>query len=54
MKKFDHLIKEAGPFLSADATPEAIEEAGRKILCLIYDEHTTNFNLNNIRLRKFE
>ena len=54
MKKSNHIIKEAGPFLSAQATAEEIKEAGIKILCLIYDEKTTNFNLNDIRLKKFE
>ena len=53
MKKSNHIIKEAGPFLSAQATAEEIKEAGIKILCLIYDEKPTNFNLNDIRLKKF-
>ena len=38
MKKRNHIIKEGGPFLSANVTPEEIEEAGRKIICLINDE----------------
>ena len=54
MKKRNHIIKEAGPFLNINATHEEIEEAGRKILCLIYDGKTTHYNLNEIRLKKFE
>ena len=34
MKKGKYIIKEEGSFLSANATPEEIEEAGRKIICL--------------------
>ena len=54
MTKRKHIIKEAGPFLLANAAPEDIEEAGRKIICLIYDDKNTEFNLNEIRLKKFE
>ena len=54
MKKSNIIIKEAGPFLNPNATKKEIEEAGRKILCLLYDEKTTHFNLNEIRLKKFE
>ena len=38
-----------GPFLSPSATPEEIDEAGRKIFCLIYNEEDEHFNLDNIR-----
>ena len=54
MKKSNHIIKEDGPFLSAQNTDEEIKETGINILCLIYNEKTTNFNLNDIRLKKFE
>ena len=54
MEKRNHIIKEGGSFLSANATPEEIEEAGRKIICLIYDEKNINYNLNDLRLKKFE
>ena len=36
IKKCDIISKEAGIFLSKDATHEQIEEAGRKIICLMY------------------
>ena len=52
MKKGKYIIKEEGSFLSANATPEEIEEAGRKIICLIYDEKNINYNLNDLRLKK--
>ena len=54
MRKSISISKEASPFLSKDATQEQIEEAGRKIICLIYDEKATHFNLDLIRLSKFE
>ena len=38
MEKRNHIIKEGGSFLSTNATPGVIEEARRKIICLIYDE----------------
>ena len=53
-KKYTHIIAEAEPFLSPNATPEEIEEAGRRILCLLFDENNTTFSLNNIRRKKFE
>ena len=52
MKKRDHIIREGGSFLFANATPEEIEEAGRRIICLIYDEKNTDYNLNDLRLKK--
>ena len=42
MKKINHIIKQGGSFLSVKATPEEIEETGRKIVCLIYDEKNKN------------
>ena len=54
MTKYKHIIKEGGPFLNPHATKEEIEEAGRKIICLIYDEKAEHFNLNDMRLKKFE
>ena len=54
MKERDHIIREGGSFLFANATPEEIEEAGRRIICLIYDEKNTDYNLNDLRLKKFE
>ena len=35
MRKSISISKEASPFLSKDATQEQIEEAGRKIICLV-------------------
>ena len=54
MKKHSKIFAEAKPFLSPTATPDDIENAGRRILCLIYDESDKTFNLNKIRKRKFE
>ena len=54
MTKYKHIIKEGRPFLNVHATQEEIEEAGRKIICLIYDEKAEHFNLNDMRLKKFE
>ena len=54
MRKSKQICKEAGPFLSESATHQQIEEAGRKILCLIYEENPTDYDLDRIRLNKFE
>ena len=54
MTKYKHIIKEGRPFLNAHATQEEIKEAGRKIICLIYDEKSDDFDLNDVRLKKFE
>ena len=54
MTKYKHIIKEGGPFLNPLATQEEIEVAGRKIICLIYDEKAEHFNLNEIGLKKIE
>ena len=54
LKKHKEIIAEAKPFLLNDSTPEQIEEAGRKILCLIYDGKDKTFCLNKIRKKKFE
>ena len=52
--KKDQIITVAGPFLSPTATPEEIEEAGKKIFCLLYNETDEHFDLDNIRKKKFE
>ena len=54
MKKKDKIITEAKPFLSSNATHEEIEEAGRKILCVLYNETDENSNLDTIRKKRFE
>ena len=47
-------VAEAKPFLLNDTTPEKIEEAGRRILCLLYDKKDNTFCLNKIRKKKIE
>ena len=47
-------LKKAGPFLNTNATNEMIEETGRNIFCLTFDEKTIHFNLNEFRLKKIE
>ena len=54
MTKYKHIIKEGGAFLNAHATQEQIEVAGRRTICLIYDEKAEHFDLNDIRLKIFE
>ena len=54
MARYKHIIKEGGPFLNVHVIHEEIEEAGRKIICLIYDEKAEHFNLSDIRLKKIE
>ena len=54
LKKRNEIIKVGGPFLSPNATPDEIDEAGRKIFCLIYNEEDEHFNLDNIRKKKIE
>ena len=54
LNKSEKIFAEARPFLSPDATPDEIENAGRRILCLIYDGRDNTFDLNKIRKRKFE
>lgn len=54
MKKRHLLVEEAKHFLSPSVTHEQIEESGRKILCLLYDEKNVNFNLNELRMKRFE
>ena len=54
MKKCNQIINELKPFLSEQATHTQIEEAGRKILCHIYGDKSTHYNLDSLRLKKFE
>ena len=43
MNKIHLLAEEAKHFLSPSVTHKQIEESGRKILCVIYDENNVNF-----------
>ena len=54
LKKKEKIVAEAKPFLSPTATQEEIEEAGKKIICILYNEVDEQLNLDNIRKKRFE
>ena len=54
IKKKEKVFAKAKPFLSPTAAQEEIEEAVKKIICILYNEVDEQLNLDNIRKKRFE